>query len=247
MFSFLWNGKPWEIWACFSHGHHWLEVNGCSTWQLYEPHALHFASSHPAYFAKLHFRRPVRFLTGVSHLFSPALPCALYINTLRTHTTLGVPRGKQALLPNPPPWRHFGLCRRTHFSGQYCPFIDSMPSVYFYFWSLWGQLCQKGPSLGIQTQCERHRAGGYVHVTLAAGRVHHKRKSKKSTQPSPLPLLHKGYVHYLVLDYSWWFLLVGEAELFVETHTKPFHRNISINWRIWFACVICVYKTNKNC
>lgn len=57
----------------------------------------------------------------------------------------------------------------------------------FLFWSLWGQLCQKGPSLGIQTQCERHRAGGYVHVTLAAGRVHHKRKKGKANIHPTLP------------------------------------------------------------
>lgn len=187
MFSFLWNGKPREIWACFSRGHHWLEVNSCSPWQLYEPYALHFASSHPAYFTKLRFCRPVKFLTGVSHFFSLALPCALYINTFRTHTTLGVPRGKWALFPNPPTSQHFSLCRRTQFSGQYCPFIDSMPSVYFYFWSLWGQLCQKGPSLGIQTQCERHRAGEYAHVTLAAGTVCHKRKKGRANIHPTIP------------------------------------------------------------
>lgn len=88
--------------------------------------------------------------------------------------------------------QHFSLCRRTDFSGQYYPFRDSMPSVYFYFGSLWGWHCQKGPRLGIKTQCERHRAGGYVPVTPAASRFHNKRKKWKqiSTQPSstaPVP------------------------------------------------------------
>lgn len=159
VFNFLWNGKPWKIRTCLLP---WPPLAGgkqllpsATLWTICSP----LRQFPPGLFQEGTFSQTPE----VSHRCLPFLCSGTAINACRTDTTLGgswMTKWELGTSPLPPAAHHFSLCRRTDFSGQYYPFRESMPSVYFYFGSLWGWHCQKGPRLGIKTQRERHRAGG---------------------------------------------------------------------------------------
>lgn len=101
-------------------------------------------------------------------------------------------------------------------------------SVCFYFEFLWGQLCQEGPRLSMQSQCERSPAEGHVHITPAAGRIHNKERKWKAISRKPTC----AYSSLLVSVGDW----SQEAPAFMDT---KIHAQVPYKNGIVFAYDLC--------